>query len=152
MSRSSSDKQRHSLKMAVARVIDLIGAGNLAETVTRVNATMLSRYIAPHEDDRHAGIDVVLDLEIAAGDPAVTRTLAALQGYDLVKAEQKGTGQNLDLDDLQRLHREASEAVSAIMAGIADQTITPSAKKRILNELADLRQAIAAIEAKVEAA
>lgn len=152
MSRSSSDKQRHSLKMAVARAIDLIGHGKLAATLTRVNATMLSLYIAPHEVERHAAIDVVLDLELAAGDPAVTRTLAALQGYDLVKAEQHGSGASLDLDDLQRLHREASEAVSAIMAGIADQTLTPAAKKRILSELADLRHAIAAIEAKVEAA
>lgn len=152
--RSSSDKQRHSLKMAFSRLVDLIGPGNVVATLTRVNATMLSLYSAPHEADRQAGIDIVLDLELAAGDPVVTRTLAAFQGFELVRtqAQAASAGAGVDLSDLQRLHREAAEAVSAIMAGIADQSLTPFEKKRILKELGDLRGAIAAIEGKVEAA
>lgn len=152
--RSSSDKQRRSLKMAFARLIDLIGPGNVVATLTRVNAPMLSLYSAPHEVDRQAAIDVVLDLELAAGEPVVTRTLAAFQGYELVKTGPTPAGAVLPVDiaDLEWLHREAAQAVSAVMTGLADHLLTPGERERILKELGDLRTAISAIEHKVEAA
>ncbi|TIX52695.1 MAG: hypothetical protein E5V25_32310 [Mesorhizobium sp.] len=78
--------------------------------------------------------------------------MAAYQGYELVKLKPCTAAAALDLGDLQRLHHEGSEAVSALMAAIADKVLTPIERKRILKELGDLRHAIAAIEAKVEAA
>lgn len=152
--RPSSDKQRHSLKLAVARAVDLIGAGTVAAALTRVNPTMLSAYAGTDGQyaERQAPIDVVLDLELAAREPVVTRTLAALQGFELVRgaALPAGTAAGVDLADLARLHREAAEAVAAIMSGIADQKLTPAERKTILRELGELRQAIGAIEAKIE--
>jgi hypothetical protein len=149
-SRPSSDKQRLGLKMAVRRVIAICGDAKDVAQLTAVNASMLSLYCAPHEEDRHARIDVALDLDLAAGEPVIARALAAAQGYELVRTSAVEGAGKIELGDLGRLRRESFEAEETMLASVAESQLTAAKRRKILKELADLRQAITSIEAKVE--
>ena len=74
-----------SLEQAVAvllaRFTKLLDAGDRC----RVGPKQLSAYANPNSPDRYMPVDVVLDLEGAAGDPIVTRCLAAQQGFVLFR-------------------------------------------------------------------
>lgn len=156
MSRPSSDKQRDSLKMAVARGVDALGGGKIVAGFTRVKAAMLSLYVATHEVDRHAGIDVAFDIDKAhvdaGAEPPILSTYATLLGYSLAAMEASTDASGVTLSDMARLDREAFEARATIYDSLADGKFTPAEKRKALKELADLEAVIAAIKAKVEAA
>lgn len=156
MSRPSSDKQRASLKMAFARAVDALGGGKIVSSFTRVNATMISLYAAPHEDQRQAGLDVAFDIDKAHADagaePPILSTYATLLGFSLAAMEASTDASGVTLADMARLDREAFEARATIYDSLADGQFTRTEKRKALKELADLEAVIAAIKAKVEAA
>lgn len=151
--RPSTEDHRRALKIAAQIVTNLCGGGKLAAGLTDVDASTLSLYGAPQEDKRHMRIDVALDLDLAAGEPVMARALAAAQGFALARLEaERDPGAPLGLADYGRLQRQAFEAQACVFESLEDGAITPAEKRRILKELAELRQAIAMVEAKVEAA
>lgn len=152
MARTSTERQRNALKMAVRLVVEMCGGGKAVAPMTRVNETMLSQYAAPHESHRHAGVDVALDLDLAAGEPVIARALASLQGFDLVRTRPSDTGSALCLEDLSRLIREASDAQTVLVGALADRVITPSEKLEIKSSITDLRAVLTSIEMKVDEA
>lgn len=152
--RFSTEDQRRALKIAAKIVVNLLGGGREAARLTVVDPSMLSLYGAVHEADRHMRLDVALDLDLAAGEPHVARALAAAQGFHLVRdGEADGDAARLvTIADLARLQKEASEAKLSLIS-VLDQSDgrapTGAMRASVLKELADLRQAIAAIEAKI---
>lgn len=72
------------LKAATRALIEMLGGVTAASAVSRIDAGRLSRYGNPHEA-LFAPLDVIADLEAAAGDAAITRALAALAGFHLVE-------------------------------------------------------------------
>lgn len=150
--RTSNEKQRAALKMALRVVVDMCGGGTAASTATRVNATMITQYAALHEKDRHAGIDVALDLDLAAGEPVIARELASLQGYDLVRTRFPNAHGELCLEDLSRLIREASDAQTVLVSALEDRVISQNEKLKIKSSINDLRAVLTAIEMKADEA
>lgn len=150
--RPSTEAQRKALKVASQVLVNLIGGPKLAAQLTDVDAPTLCLYGAPHEERRHMRVDIALDLDLAAGDPVMTRALAAAQGFSLVRATISPGAAPPDLADYGNLHREAYEANASLLDMLQRARLTPSVKQAVLKELADLRRAIAIVEAKIEGA
>ncbi len=74
-----------SLEQAVAVLLGRFTKLLDAAGYCRVGPKHLSAYANPNSPDRHMPVDVVLDMEGAAGDPVVTRCLAAQQSYVLFR-------------------------------------------------------------------
>lgn len=150
--RASTEEQRKALKIALQIVVNLLGGGKEAAKLTVVDPSTLSLYGAPHEEQRHTRVDVALDLDLAAGEPHIARALAAAQGWSLVRSEADTCSSGLSLADYGRLQKQAFEAQACVFESLEDGAVSPAEKRRILKELAELRQAIAVVEAKVEGA
>lgn len=150
--RPSSQEQRTALKIAAQIVTRLCGGGSVAAGITDVDAATLSLYGAPQEEKRQMRVDVALDLDLAAREPIMARALAGAQGWLLVRDDVATDPVALGLADYGRLQRQAFEAQACVFESLEHGAITPKEKRRILRELAELRQAIAIVEAKVEGA
>lgn len=150
--RPSTSEQRQALKIATKIVVNLCAGPKQAAKLTAVDETTLSLNAAIHDENRFMRIDVALDLDHAAGDPVITRALAAAQGFSLVRDEIEAETARLSLADYGRLQRQAFEAQAVVFESLEDGAISPSEKRAILRELAELRQAIALVESKVEGA
>jgi hypothetical protein len=135
--RFTTPLHRNSLKTHVRRLIALLGGIEAAATVTRVGRSRLAEYADVHAQDRHMPIDILLDLELAAGDPLVTAQLAAAQGY-VINPLQFGEGDVAEA--LARVSKDAgttlSDAVQAIRDGLpADERI------KLVADLTELQRA-----------
>lgn len=84
--RAHPDATYLALKAETRRLIKACGGVESAASVTRVDFQTLSRYSRPQEQ-QFIPVDVIADLEQDCGEPVVTRALADLAGYDLVKRE-----------------------------------------------------------------
>lgn len=73
-----------SLKAEFRDLVEAAGGVTRAARITRVNAPRLSNYCSA-QDPSFAPIDVIADLEAEVGEPVVTRILADLAGYVLVR-------------------------------------------------------------------
>ncbi|MCA6305259.1 MAG: hypothetical protein IM628_10645 [Phenylobacterium sp.] len=74
-----------SLKAAFRQLVAAVGGVDGAAAACRVRRSQLAD-CASANSAQFAAIDVVADLEAAAGAPTVTRELARLSGHDLVPA------------------------------------------------------------------
>ncbi|MEH6721314.1 MAG: hypothetical protein V7704_20745 [Aurantimonas endophytica] len=153
--RASSDHQRAALKTATFAAVSAGGGSSaIAEAgLTRVGQPMLSLYAATHEETRFAGIDVALDLDLVAGQPFHARALASLQGFDLApRAGGVATpGAMPTMADAIKLIHEAHDVETAVLEGLSDGVLTPTERRLIKAEIADLRAVLDEIEAKVDA-
>ncbi|MCB8835960.1 hypothetical protein [Aurantimonas sp. VKM B-3413] len=153
--RASSDKQRAALKTATFASLQAGGGGTAIarNQLTRVNATMLSLYAAPHETERFAGLDVGLDLDLVAGQPFHARALASAQGFCLQPLDSHACrGAGPGLADVAALIVEARDVELTLITAIDDGALSPNEKRDIKREIAELRQVLDAIETKVDAA
>lgn len=69
------------LKGAEAALIEICGGPMLAANKCRIGKTVLQLASDTDHPDRHLAVDVVADLEAAAGDPVVSRFLALERGF-----------------------------------------------------------------------
>lgn len=132
------------LKAAVRRLVRDLGGQEAAASLTRVDHQRLGRYGRVHEA-MQAPIDVIADLETEAGCPAVTRLLAAAQGYLLVP-RPGAAPVPLDAAALGRMANAAGDVIGDIGVALADGTVTVAE----VHELAlreDVRRAMEALAA-----
>lgn len=84
------------LKRRTEKLIDLCGGLQDAAQETRAGKSSLGNYADHREHGAGANlwapIDVIADLEAAAGDPLVTKELARLAGYDLLPLASADAG------------------------------------------------------------
>ena len=97
-----------------------IGASAFAG-MSRVKAAELSKY-ASQADDRTMPIDVLLDAELVAGNPIVSRLLVEMQGFRIVPIEVEGdaTGGAATIADVLHAVKETGDIASAWIAAHAD--------------------------------
>lgn len=119
--RFTSDLQRLGLKTHLKRVLAQLGGIDAAASCTRVVRSKLAEYADASRPERHVPVDVLLDLELAAGAPLLTEALAAAQGFTLLP-QHVGEG---DLAErLARVSQDAgqtmADAVRALRHGMPD--------------------------------
>ena len=112
-----SDDTLH-LKAKVRKLVKRAGGVEAAADLTRVSKSNLSNYANPNRNV-HVPVDVLLDLERDAHDPIVTRALASLQGYVLLKVAATGEDAEL-LRDALAIGAGAGEVFAEVEAALAD--------------------------------
>lgn len=127
------------------------GCKRAAQDITRGDAARLSRYGNKHETMR-APIDVVADLEAAAGEPVVTRVLADLAGYHLVPKCVASADRADVLNHLSATMARFSVLHQEAMAAIADDTVDELEKLAIRGSIKLMQQQLACFERDLEPA
>lgn len=150
LGRPTTEQERFSLKAAFRQLLKLAGGQEAAELITRGKHQTLNRYGNPNEPDCQAPVDVIADLEREVGDPVVTKHLAEMNGYFLVKKSVVAADANL-VTHLSALARESSQTIEAIAAGIADSVETETELVQMVKEARELREAAAAAELAAQA-
>lgn len=152
LGRPTSIDERLSLKATFRQLLKLAGGQQSAELITRGKHQTLNRYgnVAEENLDCHAPIDVIVDLERDVADPVVTRHLAEMNGFMLVKKTAVAADANL-VTHLSALACESSQSIEAIAAGIADQDLTEAELLKIVKETRELANAAAAAELAAQA-
>lgn len=87
--RFQKEREPASLKEAIAELINRCGGIEGAAKKTRVSRSQIARYSDPAHDDVHMPVDVVRALELACGEPIVTRYLASELGALLIPLHPK---------------------------------------------------------------
>jgi hypothetical protein len=75
------------IKTATQRLVAAVGGGAEADKNSRPDFRRFSDYQSFTQPERFIPADAIVDLERAVGEPVVTRELAELAGYDLVRRE-----------------------------------------------------------------
>ena len=133
--RFSSEDQRQTLKTMWRLLLRRTGLGleEIAADITRLSKPCLSKAGSTH-DDYFAPVDAVLDLELAAGDPLVTRALARAQGFRLVPMD--ATAQGLDM---MRASTESTALLGDlsrdVLAAINDGRVTVVEREKLIGDL-----------------
>lgn len=97
------------LRTAFRRLVKAVGGVEAGAGMTRVSKTTLATYYDRNSvPQAWAPMDVIIDLEDAAGEPLVTRELARALGYELVPAVDEP--QSAGMVDLLRIVAEDSDA------------------------------------------
>lgn len=123
-------------------VLNRIGGVDAADATmgVRVGRSQLGSYLNPHED-AFPRVDVVVALEIAAGEPVVTSEMARRNGCSLIPLEARGPG---DLaQGMAKLGGEVGQVFQAFADGLAnDGRLTTDEIDRMMREHLDvIRQA-----------
>lgn len=152
LGRPTTEQDRFSLKAAFRQLLKMAGGQEAAALITRGKHQTLNRYGNASEDnlDCHAPIDVIADLERDVGEPVITRHLADLTGYMLIKKTAVAADANL-LTHLSTLASESGQTIQAIAEGIADPDLTEAELARIVKEARELANAAAAAELAAQA-
>lgn len=144
--RPSTDHQRRDLNTMTSALLDQVGKTVFAG-LSRVKGPELSKYCS-HEDERTIPVDVLLDAEILAGNPMVTRLLAQIQGYELVPiapAEPVEPVRKATTADVLLAVKEAGDVASAFIAADADGVRDAGERKAIQREIDEAVRALLAV-------
>jgi hypothetical protein len=116
------------LKTASRALVTMLGGLEAAALVCRYNAPALSEACSLHRTDRSLPLDVVADLERAAGQPVVTRVMARLQRQALVPMLNPGTAEARAIAALFRQFGAVSETYAAAME---DAVLSPAERQAL---------------------
>jgi len=137
------------LKGAFRDLVAAVGGNTRAATVSRVGASLISRYGAIHEGV-HAPIDVILDLEQDCGSPIVTRLLAEHAGFDLVPRAAAAVDSDVMIGHLADVSREAGGLVADLGEALRDGRIDDLERARLLKKgkaaATEIAEAVADLE------
>lgn len=137
------------LKGAFRDLVAAVGGNTRAAKVSRVGASLISRYGAVHESV-HAPIDVILDLEQDCGVPIVTRLLADHAGFDLVPKAAAAVDADAMIGHLADVSREAGGLVSDLGEALRDGKIDELERARLLKKgkaaATEIAEAVADLE------
>jgi len=143
--RPSNDQERFSLKVAFRLLLKLAGGQEAAENFTRGKHQTLNRYGNPNEPDCHAPIDVIVDLERVVGEPIVTKQLADMGGYLLVKKVETAGSSDM-LAHLVTVGRENGDVMTVLSDVVSSGADCEESLRRLIKEAREGREAHAAIE------
>lgn len=143
------------LKGATRRLVEACGGVESAAAVTRTGFQVLSKYGLPKEAV-FVPVDVVADLEADAGEPLVTRALAALAGHVLVPLPRGEPGKGRWYRHISEVAQDAAAVVQRLGEALEDDGDVSRTEARALAlrehvrhaiaELATLDQALADLE------
>ncbi len=143
--RETTQHQLRALKVSTKALVRSNGGLDTASMSTRLSASTLGHYQnADHEG--YIPIDVVADLELTVGNPVVTKTLADMQGYLLVK-KPKAPSSECWLKMLGDVSKECGEVISGIAKVIAgDAKITAKELKKLRKDVMEAMEILATID------
>jgi len=147
-----------SLKTQTKKLVNAVHGVEAAAASTRGAPVTFHRAYDNNRPDCYLGIDQVLDLEMIGGDPHVTRRLAELQGYRLVRAAPKAHAPKCPERGALVLVQAAGDYAGTVAEAAADSHYTVNeirdmiakaerAKEEIDANLDDLYQRLAALTA-----
>lgn len=131
----TSEEERRGLKTGFRALVARCGGLEASAAVTRLHKTQLAQAYDPHAQDRFPAVDVVADMERAAGEPILTQLLAAMQGYALARVEPVA---GCELRAIAAVGERSSEVFAAFGRAMADGAITVEERASIHRELLDL--------------
>ncbi len=142
-----ADDQRAALKIATHRLMIDNGGPVTAEFRCRVNAPRLSEYQSRHHLESFMPVDIVLQLQRRDDGsvyPALTQTMARLQGYDLVPIEAGSGG--LVPAALARLGAEIAGLFSEAAVALADNTLDDRERESLRVRASEARRLLAQLD------
>jgi len=142
--RSFSGEQYNGLKSALRRLCGLHGGQDAASFCTRVSQQHISRCVNPSHDAEFATIDVVMDLEKGM-EPLVTRELARMGGYFLLRRPECAGGSAALMQASGAAMQECSEAFAAIGDALSDGKISAEEARNITKEANEAMEMMAAL-------
>lgn len=131
----TTDEERRALKTGFRVLVQHAGGLEAAAAASRLNKTHLAAGYDQEAKDRFPALDVVADLERAAGKPVVTKLLAAMHGLALVRVEPV-TG--CAMRAIASVGERSSEVFAAFGRAMADGAITQEDRAVLHGELLDL--------------
>jgi|GEM_PF-903856 len=137
-----------SLCAATRDLVEANGGYEAAGASTRVSFQRLANYAA-NSDPSFMPVDIVADLERKSGEPCVTRRLARLAGYLLVKLPEGGERDDVWTRHLSELATLCADLMRDIAAALADNGIVDRGDLKRLplrDDIAVLQQYLAAID------
>ncbi len=128
------------LKTATQRLVDRVGGLAEAAKNARPDFRRFSDYQSFTRPERFIPADAVADLERAVGDPVVTRELAELAGFDLVRRPSTGSGAGAadPASCLRRLTAELGDVARAEERAVAHVRQSANDARETVDELQDL--------------
>jgi hypothetical protein len=131
------------LKRRTDRLIDLCGGLIAASEETRAGKSSLSNYADSREHGAGANlwapIDIIADLEAAAGEPLVTKELARLAGYELLPLAGATDGELDPMTDHCQHSVLMGKATAVALAMDADRVRAPEELKAYVEALTEAR-------------
>lgn len=132
-----------SLKDAATQLVTACGGQERAAAMTRVSSSQIHRYTAPDQHDYQMPIDVVLALEIASGNPLVSRFMAQETGHILISTSP---ADNSPLaQDIATVGEGLAKFFAEWAAAMADGDVTPKEAARIEKRAVEGLNALAAV-------
>ncbi len=136
------------LKAAFRRLASQAGGQESLASITRVSQAQISLYGRPPGSattEAYAPVDVVADAEADTGEPLVTRALADLAGYILVK-KPAASAKPVDFHDLAAFGKESGEALARLAQVLDDGQVSAQEAPAAIAELRDVQRVVASIE------
>jgi hypothetical protein len=140
------------LKAATRKQISINGGPVEAARSTRVGHQDLSRYgsTADDHDERFIPADVIADLEAECGQPIITRKLAELSGYVLIRLPQ-GRGPGRVLEASGRSAQDMGAMMMELGQALTDGRLTGPESAAIHERIQCLQIDLAELDAAVQA-
>ena len=146
---SSIQREFSSHEAAVSALLGMFPKLLVAAENCRVGEKQLSAYANPNLPERQMPIDVVLDLELVAKEPIVTRHLASRQGWAVFPLPKSKSNSKWDRH-LRGIVKEASEVFLKLADALEDGKLTHNEAMGLLpevdeamSEFASLRHSLA---------
>lgn len=128
----TSEAQRRALKTAFRVLVAKCGGLEAAAAATRVSKTCLASGYDAQALDRFPAVDVIADLEAAAGEPLVTKMLGSMHGFALVHvAPQPGS----EMRAIAAVSTCAAEMLAEFSKASAPGALTPSERAGLYQKM-----------------
>lgn len=137
------------IKTASRALVKQLGGGEAASLVCRYNPTAISDACSYSRPDRTLPVDVVLDMELCAGEPFITRTMAGAQGYALVPLPSAA---GPEAQAIAAVMADAASLGADFAAAMSDARISPAERQGIKDRLLALHAASAQAVAVLDSA
>jgi hypothetical protein len=131
----TTDEERRALKTGFRVLVQHAGGLEAAAAASRLNKTHLAVSYDQEAKDRFPALDVVADLERAAGVPVVTRLLAGMHGLALVHVEPIS---GCAISAIASVGQNSSQVFAAFGRAVADGAITDGERAVLRQEMLDL--------------
>ena len=145
--RPTSDHDRAALKGACDRAVKRAGGVTALANLTRVKVAALSKYGNGCEPDHFMPLDVAADADMVAGAPVILSALAAIEGFAVVSLPSPVPPGGPTTGMVGNLIKESGEVSAAVLAAMADGTITPNERAAIATEIDEALTALWRIRA-----
>ena len=131
----TNDEERRALKTVFRVLVQQAGGLEAAAAATRVSKTHLAAGYDQEAKDRFPALDVVADLERAAGVPVLTKLMASMHGLALVHVEPS---RGCAISAIALVGQKASEFFAAFALAMGDGVITEHERLKLRQEMLDV--------------